>query len=203
MVATAKGRETREGILRRAADIFNTRGYFGTSISDVLAATGLEKGGLYNHFTSKDQLALEAFDYAVARVRERYRAALSDKTHAAERLLAIVEGFASANSKPAVKGGCPILNTAIEADDAHPELRERARKAMDDWQTSIVEIAKRGVASGELRREIDPETIASIITATLEGALMLSKLFSDGAHLRRAVEHLTTFIESLRTDGRR
>ena len=58
-----KGDETRKRIVQRAASTFNVQGYAGTSMSDLMQATGLEKGGIYNHFTNKEELAIAAFDY--------------------------------------------------------------------------------------------------------------------------------------------
>jgi AcrR family transcriptional regulator len=71
-----KGDETREKILMRAARLFNEKGYFGASLADLMEATGLKKGGLYNHFESKEKLALEAFDYAIDVYGLRFEEAL-------------------------------------------------------------------------------------------------------------------------------
>jgi len=81
-----KGTDTRERIVSRAAQVFSERGFFGASMADLLAATGLQKGGLYNHFASKEQLALESFDYAVSLVERRFTAALDGTTGAVDRL---------------------------------------------------------------------------------------------------------------------
>ena len=70
-----KGEQTRQKIIRKAAPIFNQRGYDGAALSDLMKATGLEKGGIYRHFDSKEQLAVEAFDYAW---RETLRARIHD-----------------------------------------------------------------------------------------------------------------------------
>src|SRR5689334_2823770 len=129
-----KGAQTREKILLRAARLFNEKGYFGVSLADLMQATGLKKGGLYNHFESKEKLALEAFDYAIGLYRRRYEEALVGKTHAADRLLAIVDVMRKNITNPPVSGGCVLMNAAIESDDAFPALRERARKAMDSWR---------------------------------------------------------------------
>ena len=56
-----KGEETRQTIIAKAAPLFNQQGYAGASMADIMAATGLQKGGLYNHFASKDELAVAAF----------------------------------------------------------------------------------------------------------------------------------------------
>ena len=57
----SKGEQTKELILSQAAVVFNRQGYFGARLDDIMRATGLEKGGIYNHFASKDDLALQAF----------------------------------------------------------------------------------------------------------------------------------------------
>lgn len=195
-MATTKGEQTRELILARAAPLFNQQGYFGASLSDIMRETGLEKGGIYNHFASKEELALEAFDYSTALVSEQIRQALAAKTHSVERLLAMAEVFRNHFEAPPLPGGCPVLNTAIEADDAHPVLRERARKAMDGLRESVRRIISRGIEKKEIRPEADADECATIFIATVEGALMLSKLYGDPIHLSRAIKHLETYIKS-------
>ena len=187
---TTKGERTRRRIVEKAAGIFNTKGYFGSSMSDLMREIGLEKGGIYNHFASKEELALEAFDYATEVMRERFQAALEGKEGALERLFAVVNVLGGLAEDPPVAGGCPILNTAVEADDAHLELKERARKAMSGWLGLIGGIVKEGVRSGEFEPGTDPRKTASVVVATLEGAVMLSKLYDDPVYMRRSVNHL-------------
>lgn len=192
----SKGEQTREMILERAAQLFSRQGYFGSSLSDIMQETGLEKGGIYNHFNSKEQLALEAFDYAFGLVQQRTREALSDKKHAIERLHAVLAVFERFVEDPPVVGGCPIMNTAIEADDAHPALRDRARGAMDNWRTTIHRIINKGIERGEVRSDVDADVVATLFITTLEGAIMLSRLYKDNTHMRRVVAHLTNYIET-------
>ena len=127
---TKKGERTRRVIVERAAALFNTRGYFGSSMNDLVRETGLEKGGIYNHFSSKDELACAAFDYSASLMRERFEAALASREGAIKRLFAIVDVLGCLADDPPVAGGCPILNTAVESDGAHPELKKRAAEAM-------------------------------------------------------------------------
>ena len=88
-----KGEQTREVIVQRAARLFNEQGYYGASLSDIMRATGLEKGGIYNHFGSKEELALEAFDYAVGLINQRIRAAILAQPNTYNRLIALIEAF--------------------------------------------------------------------------------------------------------------
>jgi TetR/AcrR family transcriptional repressor of nem operon len=194
----SKGEETRERILASSAQLFNRQGYFGASLADIMRETGLEKGGIYNHFSSKEQLALESFDYAYGLVQQRVREALAGKLNAIERLLAIVSVFQSEAEDPPVAGGCPILNTAIEADDANEVLRDRARSAMDDWRTTIHRIVNKGIERQEIRPEINADEVASILITTLEGAIMLSNLYKDYIHMERAAAHMVRYIETFR-----
>ncbi len=194
-----KGADTRERVVSKAAELFSTHGYFGSSMSDLLRLVGLQKGGFYNHFGSKEELALAAFDHAVGRIAARCQAALVGKEHAVDRLLAVVDVFRSLVDDPLLAGGCPILNTAVETDDTFPPLRDRARQAMDDWQRLIGWNVKRGVAAGQLRPGTDPRQLATVVTATLEGAVMLSKLYGDPGHMHRAADHVADHIRSLAT----
>ena len=193
----SKGEQTRERILARSAQLFNRQGYSGSSLSDIMRETGLEKGGIYNHFTSKEQLALELFDYAYGLVQQRVRNALAGKFNAIERLLAIVSVFQGIVEDPPVAGGCPILNTAIEADDANELLRDRARSAMNDWRTTIHRIVNKGIERQEIRPGVDADEVASILIVTLEGAIMLSNLFKEPIHMQRAADHMTRYIETM------
>ena len=192
-----KGERTRRVIVEKAAALLNTRGYFGSSINDLMREMSLQKGGIYNHFSSKEELACVAFDYSAALMRERFEAALASREGAVERLFAIVDVLGCLADDPPVAGGCPILNTAVESDGANPELKERAGEAMSGWLRLLGRIVKEGVRTGELTPDTDPRKTASVVLATLEGAVMLSRLCDDPAHMSRAVEHLKEHLRSL------
>ena len=194
---TPKGERTRRRIVERSAPVFNTRGFFGASMNDLVRETGLRKGGIYNHFASKEELALEAFDYAAGMMRGRFEAALQGRGGALDRLFAIVDVLGSLVEDPPVAGGCAVMNTAVEAADAHPPLKAKARGAMGDWLRLVGRTVKDGMENGELSPDTDPRETASVVVATLEGALMLSRLHDDPAHMRRAVDHLKRHLRSL------
>jgi TetR/AcrR family transcriptional regulator, transcriptional repressor for nem operon len=190
----SKGEETKEKIIKQAAELFNKQGYAGSSISDVMRVTRLQKGGIYNHFESKDQLAVAAFDYAIALVRQHYRIAWKNKRHAIERLQAIIEAFRNYTDNPPIPGGCPLLNTAIESDDAHPVLRDRAQQAMTSWRDLLGLIITKGIHRGEIHPDVDADEVATIMISTLEGSVMMSKLYGDPIHIARAINHLHHYL---------
>ena len=192
-----KGEKTRRRIVERSARVFNTRGYSGSSMNDLIRETGLEKGGIYNHFASKEEIALETFDYAASLMRTRFESALAGREGALDRLFAIIDVLGGLVEDPPVPGGCPVLNTAVESDDTHPALKERAQEAMTGWLRIIGSIVKEGIWDGELRADADPRETASVVIATLEGAIMMSRLCDDPAHMMRAVDHLKEYLKSL------
>jgi AcrR family transcriptional regulator len=191
----SKGEQTYQMIVERAARVFNRQGYSGTSLSDLMAASGLEKGGIYNHFRSKEDLAVAAFEYSIDLAWQRIRQEYRDKRHAADRLEAMLVGYQAFINDPIIPGGCPLLNTAVESDDTQPRLRQHARDALTRWREWIMHTVARGIAAGEVRAEVDGDVLATHIISTLEGAIMMTKLYDDPTHIQRAVTHLTRAIE--------
>ncbi len=189
-----KGEQTKALIVQKASKLFNSQGYMASSISDIMHETGLQKGGIYNHFESKEELMLSAFSFSVETIKQYHIDALAGKTGCMERLLAIVGVFEMLAENQVFPGGCPILNAAIEADDADPLLRKKACAAMDDLLNMIRRFVQRGIDKGEANPAADPDYIATVYISTLEGALMLSKLYGDPVHMKRAVRHITTFL---------
>jgi TetR/AcrR family transcriptional repressor of nem operon len=190
----SKGEETRHRIVTEAATLFNQRGFEGGSMSELMKATGLEKGGIYRHFFSKEAVAVEAFDYA-------WQAALSARTYdldvvpnSVDRLKRFVANFVG--RRPSVPGGCPLLNTAIDTDDGDPVLRERARKALREWRDLLSSIIRTGVERKEIRRGVDAKKLATLIISSLEGALMISRLERDRGALMAAQSHLERYLET-------
>jgi TetR/AcrR family transcriptional regulator, transcriptional repressor for nem operon len=200
MTAT-KGERTRERIVAAAAPLFNQRGYAASSMADVMTATGLEKGGIYRHFASKDELALAAFDYTVELQTAQLRALVQAERGVVRRVTALARAVANVIERPAVPGGCPLLNTAVESDDGrgavHVALRKRTRAAMRglvDYTRGIIED---GIGAGELSRSVDATAEAEFLLGALEGALMLSKLYDDPRYVRQAVDRAAAHVKRL------
>ncbi|MGA2097189.1 MAG: TetR/AcrR family transcriptional regulator [Candidatus Acidiferrum sp.] len=190
-----KGQQTRQDIIRKAAPIFNQKGFEGAALSDLMRATGLEKGGIYRHFPSKQQLAAEAFDYAWEVARETRLQGTKEIPNSVDRLKKIVRNFRDCR-EGLVRGGCPLLNTAVDSDDNNPLLRARARQALDSWLNRLQSIIKQGRRRGEIRPGTDSLRVSSLIIGTLEGGLMQSRLQKNDTPLDTACRHLEEYLES-------
>ena len=192
----SKAQQTKVRIIHQAAEVFNQKGYAGSSIADIMQATGLKKGGIYNHFKSKDELALAAFDYAVSFMSQEVWQAVKTQRSAVDRLQALVSAYLTYVDRPPIPGGCPILNTAIEVDDVDSPLRDRALSAINSWRNLIIRIIQTGIKKGEVRSTVEPDTVATIIICSIEGAIMMSQLEKNPIHLERAIAHLQNYIQN-------
>lgn len=194
----SKSEHTRAFILAQAAELFNVRGYSGTSMSDIMRATGLEKGGIYNHFPGgKESLAVEAFEYAYHQMRLQYGQILREAGKSpTAKLLAAIGSHLSMIENPVLAGGCPILNTAIESDDAHPALKAVAKDALAEWQFSLKNLAEKAEAAGELALPLTPDDLSIQLVSALEGAVMVSKLQGTSRPLRAVIAFWQNFIRS-------
>jgi AcrR family transcriptional regulator len=190
-----KGEATRQRIIAEAAPIFNQRGYAGCSMQDLMEATGLEKGGIYRHFANKEELAAEAFRYALAQSVKVRTEHLSEIPGAVAKLRRVIELFVEEPS--AVAGGCPLMNTAIDADDGNPALRGLALKGIQAWRMRLCRIVEAGVKAGEIRKRTEPRRVANTIIATLEGALMISRLERSKDALRDAQAMLDGVLDGI------
>ena len=188
-----KGETTRSEIIRKAAPIFNQRGYAGTSMQDVMQATGLEKGGLYRHFAGKQELAFAAYSYAVGQAFAARLAHAEQMHDAIGKLRAMVAGFVELPSP--VAGGCPLMNLGVDADDTNPRLRLLALKSLRTWKAWIIKTVDEGKRAGNVRPHVDPIKIANQIVATLEGGLLISRLEKNPVALHHAAQGLTATLD--------
>jgi TetR/AcrR family transcriptional regulator, transcriptional repressor for nem operon len=188
---------TKERILEKSGVLFNTQGYKATSISNITDATGFTKGAIYRHFESKAVLEKETLFYLSGIMFEKLRARIKQEKTAGNKLRAIFKYFERYVTHPEVKGGCPLMNVAIEADDAHPVLRREAVKVLDVLRDSIIAILKNGMRFSQLKKDIDVQFYATVIIASLEGAIMMSKLRGDNDDIRRVIKHLERLLKDI------
>lgn len=185
------GEATRKRVIEQTAGLLNKQGYLGTPVSEIMRVTGLQKGGIYNHFESRQSLALEAFEYAVGRLHKQLHEAVTGKPNAREKLLAMLKVFRGYLQNRMLPGGCPIMNLAIESDDADPKMRDAARKAMAEIIEMFEKVIAQGIEAGDFRRgDLHVRTRASLLIASIEGGIMLSNLYKEDTPLKAVLTHI-------------
>ena len=178
-----KAEKTRQFIIEQAAPVFNTRGIAATAMSDVMAATGLSKGSLYVHFKDKEDLALAAVRYNLQLLNERVDRALRPERDAVAQLSAFLDVFADP-LQPPVKGGCPMLNFGMEADDLFPAIRDEVDKAVRMAQRRIAGIIRKGITDGTFIADWHAGEFATKMFAMIEGGIMISRITGHNAKMK-------------------
>ena len=193
-----KAERTRQLIVEKTAPLFNSKGFDGTTLSDLTKVTGLTKGALYGNFSGKDEIASAAFHYSITKVKEMVRHHLVGVKTYKMQLQALLEFYAKYVHDPPVPGGCPLLNTAIEADDHRTSMRKVVTKELMATIDFIVGLLENGIAAGEFKKNINPREIAYAFFCSLEGALMFSRVERSKEPMEIIVRHCKNMLDQIR-----
>jgi len=192
----SKAENTKKHIIEKSAPIFNIKGYSGTSLSDIIEATGLTKGAIYGNFENKDELAIAAYHHNLDELIGKLRIAMSDKKTAGEKLIAFTEYYRTNWKTIFERGGCIIQNAAIEADDNAPYLKKHVQRSIKSWVNSFTRIIEMGQQDGTFKKKIDAEAFAYEMIITLEGAIMLGKIMNNQQLLFKGLDKIVSLIHT-------
>jgi AcrR family transcriptional regulator len=186
---------TRAMIIEKASGVFNVFGFAGTSMDRLMQVTGLKKGGLYNHFSSKQELASEAFKHAYETLKKAYAEQIDHSLSPLDQLRQFVATYRKFVQDPPVEGGCPLLNMAVEVDHTHPELATGVRWAVEDWIGILTKWIVKAQEVGEAHADLNPRWEAQFFVSTIEGAIMLSQITESASPLFGAADRLEAYID--------
>lgn len=195
----SKSDRTKQFIIEQTAAVFNEKGFAGTSLTDLTNATKLTKGSIYGNFANKDEVALAAFDYNFNRITQYLKERIYKKENAIDRLLVYPQVYRDFLKIPFLKSGCPILNTSTEADDTHPQLKEKAANALAFWKSSIENQIKRGIDRKEINACTNSSEMASVLMSIIEGAVMIAKVTDKSKDLKTTMDYLEQIILNLKS----
>lgn len=170
-----KAERTKQFILETASPLYNEKGISGVSIDDVLAATKLTKGCLYGHFESKDDLSEQVIDLSLKKLSDRVRLAVSKGKSAKQKLFAFMD-FYKDPIDTYIPGGCPIFNTAVEADDNYPVIKEKVAKVFRNGQQELTALLQEGIRNGEFSDQLDPVIFSFKLVAAIEGGIVMCRV---------------------------
>ena len=193
---TRDGRSTREAILEAARRLIHVHGYKNTTLDDVLRESGAGKGNFYYHFKSKEELGHAILDQLVASFIERtLEPCFADP---AGRPLAQVRCFLDrvleAQRERNCVGGCPLGNLAAELSDVHEGFRARLASVFAAWRERLTLALDRARREGDIGAGARPEAIADFLVASLEGAILLTKVTKDIAIMEQCVGEMKRYL---------
>lgn len=191
-----KAEKTRQFIIEQSAPLFNTKGVAGTSMSDIMEATNMAKGGLYGHFETKEELSHAVVDYNMKMVGQKLSTAINKHTTARGKLEAVLNFFSNP-LKPTVEGGCPLLNFGMEADDTNPVIRKKIKNGIEDMQHVFQNIIEQGIADGEFKNNNNAREMAIKMFAMLEGATMICRVAGHTNQMKIIIDILRKDLDAM------
>lgn len=190
-----KSEHTKRFIIEKVAHIFNKKGAYGTSLSDITKATGLTKGAVYGNFQDKDTLAEACFDHNLKFFQKGLYKAIATQGNAWHKLEMVFAFYEEGFPFVYANGGCALMNSAVEADDGYPLLKQRTRSTFENWQKEMEGVIREGQTTGEFSRTANPTSIARLIIGGIEGAILVAKSTQDMDSFPQTLNHLKTIIE--------
>ena len=190
---TPKGRATRERIVVAAAQLMYDHGVAGTSLGDVQKAAGVSPSQVYHYFGDKESLI---------------RAVIAHRLHAVLATLGGLDSMAGLRAwrdlvvdtqrQRNCEGGCALGLLVGELAEPYPDCRADLAGGFDQWEATIREGLQAMCDRGELRRTADPDRLATVLLAAVEGGMLLAQVRRDPAPVATALDEVLDRIEDLR-----
>ena len=194
-----KGLETRRRIVEQALQLFSVKGYYNTSISDIQEATGLTKGGLYGHFTSKEDIWYAVYDEAVEIWKGIVFKGIRSHHDPLERVETFIRNDLEAYLGGEVfDGGCFFLNMLVELSGQSAAMSRRILRGFVQMSRLMRSWLEEADGKGLLRAGIDLKEVANFIVITLNGAAALYIASRDRTILYQTVAQLRFYIDQLK-----
>jgi TetR/AcrR family transcriptional regulator, transcriptional repressor for nem operon len=186
----------KDRIIHEALRQFSRKGFMSTSISDILESVGTSKGGLYNHFKSKEDLFFAALSEARKIWRQRNLAGLEHAAPPLGRLKQILENYrdhylADSENFP---GGCVFVTLAVELHDQQPHLAREVTEGFNRFKAMVTRLLDQEKAAGNLRHGVDPGMAAEIIFSGILGACVSYTADKSRENLDHTINGLIDFL---------
>ncbi len=192
----SKATKTKQFIVEQTATLFNRKGFAGTSMKDITAATGLTKGAVYGHFENKEALALSAIEYNICQLVTQLKNDTDGQSTATEKLYSLLHFYEKYYDTMAMNGGCTLMNAAVDLDDTQPELFQKIKGHFRTWRRDLEQIINEGIENNEIVCTVSAAACADFLIALIEGSILLSKTFADKSPLQNNLNILRTYIQS-------
>ncbi|OQD43358.1 TetR family transcriptional regulator [Croceivirga radicis] len=190
----SKAERTTKYIIETVAPIFNKHGYVGTSMSHLTEATGLTKGAIYGNFENKEALALAAFDYNRQILLEKIDHVLNSEEKAISKIQALIAFHKQYDVFTIELGGCPILNTGVDAQHNNNLLAAANKETIREIEGKIALVLENGANNGELRLSVPPLQFAKQLYTMIQGAIALFTMTQDRKYLANTMAYLSHLV---------
>jgi len=194
-----KGMQTRRKIVEKSLQLFSVKGYFNTSIADILAATNLTKGGLYGHFRSKEDIWYAVYDMAVMIWRGIVFRNMRKVSDPLERIEKTVEAdLKEYLGGGTFEGGCFFLNMLVELSGQSASMSKHIVRGFIRFSKLLSRWLQEAADAGRLKDDVDSREASDFIVISLNGAAALYSATRDPKILNETVNQLKQYVRQLR-----
>jgi TetR/AcrR family transcriptional regulator, transcriptional repressor of aconitase len=185
---------TKDRILDAAERLFQRGGYHETSMDDIVRESGMSKGAIYGHFESKEVLFRSLHDRSYARTLDSAARLLTDGRSARSKLEELFDIYFLSKDDELSRDQCRMsLEFSVESLRM-PPLRERHEWRDRQLHNLIETIIKGGIEDGDFRRELDTDSTASLVIATIDGLILRWATSDSKIDWRRARDAMVDLV---------
>jgi AcrR family transcriptional regulator len=190
----------KEKIIHESLKLFSIKGFFSTSIHDILEAANTSKGGFYNHFSSKDDLFFHVLKEARKIWREKNLNGLDEIENPSEKIKRLLKNYRDRYLKDAdnFPGGCVFITLSAELDGQRPQLSKELEKGFSGLKGLIKRILEQGRKSGEWHQSVKTDRVTEILFNGMIGASLLYGMNRSKTGLDKAINALIAYLEQLK-----
>ncbi len=188
---------TRNKILMVAAEEILKNGFQSTSLGDILKQADISKGCFYHHFATKQELGYAVLDESLTEVKTEIWMPIINSGNPLQSVIDMLNSPGEFLDCESVKHGCPINNLAQEMSAIDEGFRARIETIYSDWKTHLTTALQRCQESGYMKKQTNPKHIATLIIATLQGAIGIAKNAQQPASFTEYTRGLVEYLTSL------
>jgi len=189
----------KEKIVQESLKLFSLKGFLSTSIQDIMRETSASKGGLYNHFRSKDDIFFAVLEEARNIWRQRNLAGLDQIEKPVAKVKKLLENYRDRylKDKKTFPGGCIFVTLSVELDDQNPAFSRALNEGFVGLKAMIKRLLDQGKESGELRADVNTGAVTEMIFSGMLGASVIYGIEKSSASLNWCINALIEYLDSL------
>jgi AcrR family transcriptional regulator len=197
---SAAAKEARqEQILNAAVRCFARKGYFATTVEDLVVETGLSRGALYLYFPNKEALYVALSDRWTCGLEEAVQRRVTPNLSPVDALELVIE--VTGDHVEADAAACRVLMEGWTLGHVLPALGEQVRRQQAQACRVFEHLLEAGIASGELRADLNITLNSQLLLATVQGLMVEWHLFPGSIDWHQVAQETLRGLRALGSSG--
>jgi len=190
-----KGADTKDRITQAAKSLLSVHGYMGTTIEDIITASGITKGAFYHHFKSKDELCATIIDKLSGQYQELIDS-LPSTAEPIDRLRAMLERLAQLNSQGQWVNCRLVIKLSLETQQGQAQLHEKLTNFWKWYTDFLDDLIMQCRSRGQIKTNVSPKIQTHVVLNLMAGSIMLGNVTGAGPKLEDITEAIISTLQS-------